>query len=66
MDAGDWITLGAVLVALSLGVASLVQTKRLQKRERKERLLNEIIEWVSDVKFKTLQADTQTMMLKRK
>jgi len=34
---------------LGLGVASLVQIKRLQKRERRERLLNEIIEWAIDV-----------------
>lgn len=49
MESGDWITLGAVIVALGIGVASLVQTKRLQKRERKERLLNEIIEWAIEV-----------------
>ncbi|MFC2001850.1 hypothetical protein ACFLUZ_05025 [Chloroflexota bacterium] len=36
-------------IALGLGVSSLVQTQRLQKRERKDRLLNEIIEWAIDV-----------------
>jgi hypothetical protein len=45
MEVGDWITLAAVLVALGLGLYSLIQTHNLQKRERKERLLNEIIEW---------------------
>lgn len=49
MDIGNWITLAAVLVALGLGVSSLVQTQRLQKRERKDRLLNEIIDWVVDI-----------------
>ncbi len=37
-------------VALGLGVASIIQTKNLQKRERKERLLNEIIEWAEDIR----------------
>lgn len=45
MDIGDWITLSAVIVALGLGVASILHTKSLQNRERKERILNEIIEW---------------------
>jgi len=45
MEISDWITLAAILVALGIGVSSLIQTERLQKRERKERLLNEIIEW---------------------
>jgi hypothetical protein len=49
MEVGDWITLGAVIVALGLGLSSLIQTQRLQKRERRERLLNEIIEWAVDV-----------------
>lgn len=45
MNIGYWITLGAVLVALGIGVASILQTQRLQRKERKERLLNEIIDW---------------------
>ena len=49
MNISDWITLAAVLVALGLGVSSLIQTQMLQKRERGERLLNEIIEWAIDV-----------------
>jgi hypothetical protein len=49
MEISDRITLAAVIVALILGVSSLIQTQRLQKRERKERLLNEIIEWAIDV-----------------
>jgi hypothetical protein len=60
MDIGLWLkdwstplgalaTLAAVIVALGLGVASIIQTQRLQKIERRERLLNEIIEWATDV-----------------
>ena len=49
MDIGDWITLGAVIVALGIGVASILHTRSLQKREHKDRLLNEIIEWAEDV-----------------
>ena len=37
------------VVALGLGVSSFIQTKNLQKKERKERLLKEIIEWAIDV-----------------
>jgi hypothetical protein len=48
MEPAGWITLAAVIVALSLGLSSLIQTHKLQKRERKERLLNEIIKWAED------------------
>ena len=36
-------------IALGLGLSSLIQTQRLQKRERRERLLNEIIEWAESI-----------------
>ena len=49
MEIGDWITLFAVIVALGIGVASILHTQNLQKKERRERLLNEIIEWAEDV-----------------
>jgi len=49
MGVGDWITLAAVIVALGIGVASILYTQNLQKKERRERLLNEIIEWAIDV-----------------
>ena len=42
-------TLLAVIVALYIGVSSIRQTRDIQKRERKERLLNEIIEWAEKV-----------------
>jgi hypothetical protein len=45
MEVGDWITLSAVLVALGLGVAAIIHTRIMQIKERKERLLNDIIEW---------------------
>jgi hypothetical protein len=68
MDIGLWLkdwatplsaiaTLAAVIVALGLGVASIVQTQRLQKRERRERLLNEIIEWAEDVSARMSPVD---------
>lgn len=41
--------MAAVLVALGIGTASILQTQNLQKRERRERLLNEIIEWAEDI-----------------
>jgi hypothetical protein len=50
-------TLAAVIVALGLGVWSIIQTQRLQKKERKERLLNEIIEWVTDIQKVSLEID---------
>ena len=49
MNIGDWITLSAVVIALALGLASLIQTNCIQKTERKQRLLNEIIDWATDV-----------------
>jgi len=57
MSISDWITLSAVVVALGIGVASLLQTQRLQKRERKERLLGEIIEWAEYIKNASVTPD---------
>ena len=45
MVISDVITLAAVVVALAVGVGSLLQTLCIQKKQYKERLLNEIIEW---------------------
>lgn len=39
----------AVIVSLLLGIRSLRQTRYIQENERKQRLLNEIIKWASDV-----------------
>lgn len=61
----------ALTALATLGVAfaafrTIEHRNDQEKRDRKERLLKEIIEWVSDVKLKTLQADVQTSMLGRK
>ena len=48
MEITGWITLAAVIVALGIGVASILHTQRLQKQGRRDRLLNEIIEWAID------------------
>ena len=63
MVTSDWINLiAAILVGggtLFLGIMAwrtICQTRRIQKAERRERLLNEIIEWADDVagwNFKT-------------
>jgi hypothetical protein len=57
MEVGDWITLAAVIVALGIGVASILHTQSSQKRERKERLLNEIIEWATDISTCSFKTD---------
>ncbi len=44
-------------VALGLGVFSFIQTKNLQKKERRDRLLSEIIEWVTDIEKASLEVD---------
>ena len=64
MDISDGITLGAVVVALVIGVSSIIQTQRLQRRERRERLLNEIIQWAIDVDICLLELDHITLALK--
>ena len=49
MEVTGWITLAAVIVALGIGVYSFIQTNRLKRAEKRERLLNEIIKWSIDV-----------------
>ena len=49
MGTSDGITLAAVIVALGIGVTSIIQTKRIQKRTYKHALLKEIIDWATDV-----------------
>jgi len=46
MDCGDWITLGAVLVALGIGVSSILHTQSLQKRARN---INRVIQRIEEV-----------------
>lgn len=53
METGDLIlailTFVAIVVALGIGVTNIRRTKSIQETERKQRLLNEIIEWALDV-----------------
>ena len=49
MNSIAWITLSAVIVALGIGIASIIHTEIIQKRERKHKLLNEIAEWATKV-----------------
>ena len=56
MTTSDWITLGAAILVgggtLFLGIMALRtirQTRSIQKAEKRERLLNEIIEWAIGV-----------------
>ena len=42
-------TLVAVVVALSLGITSFIQTKNLFKKQRRSNLLNEIKRWAVDI-----------------
>ena len=59
MDLGNWITLGAVVVALVIGVASLCFTRSLQKEEHKQRLLKELFEWALDIEKSTTKRRTR-------
>lgn len=55
-DASDWIsavsagiTLIALLVAFFLGIQSIRETRNIQRREFKQRLLNDINDWATKV-----------------
>jgi hypothetical protein len=49
MAVGDWITLIAVVIALTFGVLALVQTNRIQKKQYRHLLINEIIDWATEI-----------------
>ena len=56
MTTSDWIILGAAILTgggtLSLAIMAwraIRQTRSIQKAEKRERLLNEIIEWAEDI-----------------
>ena len=49
MVIGDWITLGAIIIALIIGILALLQTNRIQKRQYKHLLINEIIDWATKI-----------------
>ncbi|MDD5338120.1 MAG: hypothetical protein PHG35_01740 [Dehalococcoidales bacterium] len=71
MDIGQWIkdwatplgagaTLVAVIVALWIGLKSISQTKNIQKKERIERMLNEILDWLRRIEIQLFPYDTKT------
>jgi len=58
----DWITLGAAILVgggtLFLGIMAwrtICQTRSIQKAEKRERLLNEIIGWAIDIHKSSLE-----------
>ncbi len=51
MNVSDWITLAAVLVALGLGVSSLIQTQSMHKKERQRQALERICDWAEMVSY---------------
>ena len=62
MTTSDWITLGAAILVgggtLFLGIMAwrtICQTRSIQKAEKRERLLNEIIGWAIDIHKSSLE-----------
>lgn len=49
MNTGDWVTVGAVLVALLIGAASLLQTNRMARRRDRRDCLMQVVEWAMTV-----------------
>jgi|GEM_PF-6898571 len=49
METSDWLIVGAICVSLLIGVTSLVQGKRIQRKQYRHGLLREIIQWAIDV-----------------
>lgn len=49
MVIGDWITLVAVVIALTLGVLAVIQTNRIQEKRYRHLLINEIIDWATEI-----------------
>lgn len=72
MDTDNWINLIAAIIVgvgtLFLGIMAwrtICQTRNIQKADKRERILNEIIDWVSDIKTNTIKANTQSAKLGR-
>ena len=64
----DWATILSASVMLLLAGAAvwaIMDNRYARKVDRKERLLNEIIEWVSVLKLRTLQANRQITVLEK-
>lgn len=49
MSISDWLTLAVVIVALAIGVTSVVQTKRIQTKQYKYSLLDNILQWALSI-----------------
>ncbi|MBA7577120.1 hypothetical protein ES708_18966 [subsurface metagenome] len=69
MSTSDWITLGAAILVgggtLFLGIMAwrtIHQTRSIQKAEKRERLLNEIIEWAIDIAKCGKEIDLSTLL----
>lgn len=65
MTTDTWLAIsaGATFLLALAAFWAIWQNHSLQKRERKERLLNEIIEWVSDFKRKAVPTDIDQVEL---
>ena len=57
MVPSDWITLAAVIVALAIGIISLLHTGSIQRRQYRHQLLQEIIDWAVNVQLYDLHTD---------
>jgi len=60
MNSIAWITLSAVIVALGIGVTSILRTEKIQRREQRRRLLNEITEWA--IKVVSWRSDNRVIL----
>ena len=65
MEISDWISISlailtfiGIVVALFLGLSSLSQTRKIQGKQHRLALLNEIIEWAIDAKTNSWEIST--------
>lgn len=49
MNARDWITIAAILVALGLAAYALIETRSIRKRQYRQALLGDISKWATDL-----------------
>ncbi len=49
METTDFLLLSAIIVSLTIGLATFIQTKSIQKSQYRHDLLKEIIDWAIDV-----------------
>ena len=60
MGISDWVLVCSVIVALVLGIRSLRQTKDLRRKEYRNKLIDEIIDWASDIANTTCRFEPKT------